>query len=193
MSNFSAGIMLKAEHEAVALEYMEDNVFLIRLNSNWLCRLSANDESSMMNIAKYSKAVLDLSERIPLMHVVHPEDHCFGLCILHESELVCRFGVSYEFDEFDMGECPEMANPMGFGRFIEDEFKQFKLFGFSDNDCARMFASFTEADMSDYENKTESVRQLFSILGIEEFEFVSHHYASSDKKRGETHFDVIKW
>ena len=195
MSDFSAAIMLRAEHEAIALEHMEDNVFLIRLNANWLCRLSANDEISIMNIEKYSKAVLDLSDRIPLMHVIHPEDHCFALCILYKREVVCRFGVSYEFemDEIDWDEFPELPGAMGFGRFVKGEFENFKLFGFDDSDCAKMFATFTEVDMSDFRNKFESVRQLFSILGINEFSFVSHYYASSDKERGETHFDVIKW
>lgn len=193
MSDFSGAVMLRAEHKDTALEYMEDNVFLIQLNDNWICRLSENDDSSMMNIAKYSKAVLDLSEEIPLMHVMHPEDHCFGLCILHKSELMCRFGVSYEMDESEMEECPELSESMGFGRFVKDEFEQFKLFGFDDNDCAKMYDIFTEVDMSDWKTKSESVRQLFSILGIENFSFVSHHYVSSDKERGETHFNIIEW
>jgi hypothetical protein len=192
MSDFSAAIIIRAEHEAIALEYLDDD-FLIRLNKNWLCRLSANDEINMMDISKYSKTVLNLSEQIPLMHVVHPEDHGFEMCILHKRNMICHFGVSYEFGELDMKKSPEFAERMGIGRFIEDEFKQFKLFGFDDKACAKILASFNELDMNDLELKIDAVSNLFSVLGIEEFSFVSHHYVNSDKEQGTTHFDVIKW
>ena len=95
MSEFSSGIMIRICHKDIALKYMEDNTYLIQLNDFWLCRLSENDFSNHLSERNYSEAVLNLSEHIPLMHIVNAEDHGFGLGILHHKNLVFNFGVDY--------------------------------------------------------------------------------------------------
>ena len=200
MSDFSAAILIKSEHKAVALEHMEDDVLLIRLNDKWICRLSADADADVsmvsiaMDLVQYSKTLLDLSECIPLIHINHAEDHCLEVCILHKSKSVCKFGVSYEFgfDEIELDDDAEFADMMNYSHFIKEEFEQFKLFGFDGKTCDEIFTIFSDADMNDFDEKHEAVAQFFSILGIEEFSFVSHHYASIDKEQGVTHFDIIK-
>ena len=189
MSDFSAAIMFKAEHEKLALEYMEDDVFLIRLNDSWICRLSENDQNCATLNGNYSNAVLDLSRRIPLMHVMNAEDHCLELNILHGGESVCCFAIVDDFDD-EYGCSPSMEYYEAEGWGIDaDEIDSFMLFGFDSDNCGEILNALSSSD----KNRWEKTATLFNILGINEFSFVSHHYLSSDKERGETHFIVIKW
>lgn len=94
MSDFSSGILIRPAHKEIALKYLEDDTYLIKLNDAWLCRLSGNDFCDMTE-ENYSEAVLNLSAHIPLMHIMSAEDHGFELGILHNKKLVFHFRVDY--------------------------------------------------------------------------------------------------
>ena len=106
MSDFSCGILIGNNHKDLAVNYMEPDTFLIKLNDEWLCRLSENDSKEIV-LENYSQAVLDMSAQIPLLHIQHSEDYGFDMGVLHNGELVFRFGIEYAIESsfaFEVGD-----------------------------------------------------------------------------------------
>lgn len=106
MSDFSSGIMINETFKELAKKYSEENTYLIKLDDAWLCRLSENDFCEMV-AESYSEAVLNLSNHIPLMHIINAEDHGFELSILHNKKVCFHFQVNYDVENefaFAIGE-----------------------------------------------------------------------------------------
>ncbi|GLC83286.1 hypothetical protein [Lacrimispora brassicae] len=122
MSEFSSGIMIQTCHKENVLKYMEKNTYLIQLNDLWLCRLSESDLCNHISEADYSEAVLNLSEHIPLMHIVNAEDHGFELGILHRKKLAFTFGINYGVESefvFQLGQ--QLYGEEYMDRLFDDE------------------------------------------------------------------------
>ena len=91
MSDFSAGFFTKNESKEKIYPYLMEGEFLIQYNEEWVGKLSPEDWGP-----GYQPQTLALSKQVPLLHVMHAEDHGFYLRILHEEEVKFQFEISYE-------------------------------------------------------------------------------------------------
>ena len=219
MSDFSCGIMMGNNHKDVAVNYLEPDTVLIRLSNEWLCRLSESDSREMV-VENYSQAVLDMSVKIPLLHIRHHEDHGFELGILHNKKIAFYFYVEYAIESnfsFNVGtelygddfailmtkpDVKERVNSEVRSRYHEvDEkiercfasindinIKQFKLFGFDDEWCAKARNLLTASNYKKDGTFTCQINDLLAMLGLENFSFVSHRYVCL----GDDNFEVVE-
>jgi len=91
MSDFSTGFFSTNENKEKIYPYLIENELLIQYNDAWVGKLSATDweeQPQPQNLA--------LSNEVPLLYVMHAEDHGFSMEILHEEKVKFHFDVSYE-------------------------------------------------------------------------------------------------
>jgi len=94
MSDFSIGFFTTNENKEKVYPYLKENELFIQYNEAWLGKLSAMDWEEQPRLEN-----LALSKEVPLLYVMHAEDHGFSIKILHEEELKFYFDVSYEAGE----------------------------------------------------------------------------------------------
>jgi len=90
MSDFSVGYFTRDENKEKVYPYLTEGELLIQYNDEWVGKLSALDWE------KPQPQTLALSKEMPLLYVMHAEDHGFSMKILHEEEIKFHFDVSYE-------------------------------------------------------------------------------------------------
>jgi len=98
MSEFSAGTLIKSHYKDKVLASLSKNEYLIQLQNSWLCKVSEYD---MKN--NYIEMNTNLSCDIPLLHIIHAEDHGFYCHILYKQKSVFMFDIPSELEpNFDM-------------------------------------------------------------------------------------------
>jgi len=91
MSDFSAGFFFLSKNKDKIYPYMNQGEVLIQYNETWVGKLSSSDLST-----NYQPQDITLSNEVPMLHIIHAEDHGFFLRILHECAVVFEFDISYE-------------------------------------------------------------------------------------------------
>jgi len=91
MSDFSIGFFTTSENKEKVYPYLIENELFIQYNEAWVGKLSPmdwEDQPRPENLA--------LSKEVPLLYVMHAEDHGFSMKILYKEEEKFHFNVSYE-------------------------------------------------------------------------------------------------
>ena len=108
MSDFSVGFFTTNENKDKVYPYLIKNDLFIQFNEAWVGKLSIMDwdlQPQPQNLA--------LSKEVPLLYVMHAEDHGFSLKILHEEAVKFSFDISYEVGE-------ELYTEIGIGLYGND-------------------------------------------------------------------------
>ena len=91
MSDFSAGFFTLSENKEKVYPFLTDDEIFIQYNESWVGKLSEMDMGT-----DYLPQTLALSKEVPLLHIIHAEDHGFVIRILHEGDVKFHFDASYE-------------------------------------------------------------------------------------------------
>ena len=90
MSDFSIGFFTRDAYKGNVYPHLTENDLFIQYNEAWVGKLSAQDwerQPQPPNLA--------LSKDVPLLYVMHAEDHGFSMKVLHEEEIKLDFDISY--------------------------------------------------------------------------------------------------
>lgn len=97
MSDFSAGIFALSNDVDKIYPFLIKDEVLIQYNDMWVGKLAPTDMKD-----KYPPQTLALSKEIPLLHIMHAEDHGFFVQVLHEGVVKFNFDIPYNIghDQF---------------------------------------------------------------------------------------------
>lgn len=203
MSDFSAGFFTINENKEKIYPYLIEGEYLIQYNEDWVGKLSPGDWET-----SYQPQTLALSKQVPLLHVMHAEDHGFYLRILHEEEVKFQFEISYEVgadlytkvgnelygknwwrdadnkDERYERVREEWAKQLEQQGILDDFFSHINLESLK---AFRLFGISEDMLMEINEILTikncakdshEMVYSLLDCVGLKQFDFVAHNYVS---------------
>jgi len=98
MSEFSSGTVVKLQNKDKVLANLTEQEYLIDLQNSWLCKVSVHDMND-----NYMEINRNLSNEVPLLHIIHAEDHGFYCCIYYQQKPLFTLAISYELEgNFDM-------------------------------------------------------------------------------------------
>ena len=97
MYGFTAGIFVLSKYKETIEQFLNEEEFLIKFNDTWLGKLSTVDSSR--DYDDYTESTLNLSEYIPLLHIVSLEGSCFMIRILHERKVKLHFDIPFELEK----------------------------------------------------------------------------------------------
>jgi len=117
MYDYTAGIFVRSKDEEMTKQFLDKGDFLIKFNDAWLGKLSTADLS--MSHDEYTKSTWDLSEYIPLLHIVSLEGHGFTIRILHDRKVKFTFNTPFALEEM-------MFLVVGFD-FYGDEYMEYVM------------------------------------------------------------------
>jgi len=98
MSEFSAGTVIKLKNKEKVLANLSEKEYLINLQNSWLCKVSEYDMDE-----KYIEINSNLSNEVPLLQIIHAEDHGFYCRIYYHQKTLFELDIPYELEgNFDM-------------------------------------------------------------------------------------------
>ena len=205
MSDFSAGIFTLNENKDKVYPFLIESELFIQYNDKWVGKLSPTDMNTDMEIHPQTVA---LSKEVPLLHVINAEDHGFYIRILHEGDIKFHFDIPYSAEAdlaYEIGtelfgeewfldaskaqeriqqaseEAAKRLKERGipdiyFKNIDEESLKAFQIFGFNDDIVQKVRQVLTIENFNQDSHKM--VYDLLDSLGLTQFSFVAHSYAS---------------
>jgi len=200
MSDFSAAVFALNKDKDKVFPFLTKGDYFIQYNEMWVGKLSSDDMEEDIN-----PQIFALSKEIPLLRIVHAEDHGFWMHVLFEGEIKFQFEVSYEvgaelygqiayelygdiewyFDEEKrkivggkVAEHPDLinANKVFFGGINEESLTVLDIFGF-DSETIKIISDILTVENFE-KDPHEMVSNLLDSLGLTYFSFVAHNYFS---------------
>ena len=213
MSDFSSGFFMLSENKEKVPPYLARNEWFIQLNEKWIGKLSPMDTST-----EYQPQTLALSKEVPLLHLIHAEEHGFLIRILHERDVKFHFDISYDIgvelyteignelygdhwwrdvktrDERNQRTREEWSKRLENQGMLDAFFSNLNLEKletfqlFGVNKENLLKASKILTIKNCAKDSLGMVYDLLDCLGLKEFYFVAHHYVS---KLGSAKFTVL--
>lgn len=206
MSDFSYANFILSKDIEIAKEFLEPNAFLLDFNDKWGCLLTETDNKFQTIANKsFSKEVMGLSEKTPVLYFGVLGGEGFGFAILHNKKIISGLDVDYSFEQnLSMNIAIEIhGESKGFELWMDDtaEFEEiakekydyyldkvflnvnlenFTLFGFSKAAIEELKKLLTP---SNYKIGPWKMEEAFmKVLCIEKFSFISWDCLSDSKK-----------
>jgi len=168
MSDFSSGIFALSKDKDKIYPFLTKDEIFIQYNDKWVGKLAPTDMED-----KIQPQTLALSKEIPLLHVMHAEDHGFFMQILHEGEVKFNFDISYDIghDQFfyEVGEelyGDAWEDWYDGGTCFSEESKKSELQKINDKVAQRL----KEERLPDlyFDNINKETLQIFKLFGASE-------------------------
>lgn len=197
MSDFSAGYFTVSKYKDQVYPYLLAGEKFVAYNPQWVGKFSPQD----MDDEPHPQTIL-LSRAVPLLHVIHAEDHGFNLRVYHQGkvqfafdiphmageELLFELGQEKYGDEFFLDEgvmtalqaevdgiLAQQGVPHCFFEGITREgLECFKLFDLPDDTLDKMMEILTVARYT--AGSHQLVYDLLDTIGLTEFDFISYDY-----------------
>lgn len=158
MSEFSAAVLTLAAHDEalrseISARGIEEGVgFVYRVSNPWIGLFLA-DEWFMQHGTL--PLIVTISQRIPLMHFIHAEDHGWHVTVYVNGEIVFKLVRSYDSQDANVVECSDWSI--------------WRVFGLRESEIEQVRAAVSGESFEDVERFKDA-------LGLSEFSWMSYSY-----------------